>query len=35
MVQYKAAVVITGAIIGTSRDRIYKEFDLEPSADRR
>ena len=35
MVQYKAALLITGAIIGTSRDRLYKEFDLESLADRR
>ena len=35
MVQYKAAVVITGAIKGTSRYRLYQEFALEPLANRR
>ena len=28
--QYKATLVITGAIPGTSRDRIYQELGLEP-----
>ena len=35
MVQYNAALVITGAIKGTSRDRIYKELSLESLAERR
>ena len=35
MVQYKAAPVITGAIKGTSRDRLYQELGLESLADRR
>ena len=35
MVQYKPALVITGAIKGTSRDRLYQELGLEPLADRR
>ena len=35
MVQYKAALVITGAIKGTSRDRLYQELGLESLADRR
>ena len=34
MVQYKAALVITGAIKGISRDIIYQEFGLESIADR-
>ena len=29
MVQYRAALVITGAIKGTSRDRLYQELGLE------
>ena len=29
MVQYYAALVITGAFKGTSRDRIYRELGLE------
>ena len=33
MVQYKAALVITGAIKGTSRDRLYQELGLESLAD--
>ena len=28
-VQYKAALTITGAIQGTSRDKIYRELGLE------
>ena len=28
-VQYKAALAITGAIQGTSRDKLYQELDLE------
>ena len=35
MVQYKAALVITGAIKGISRDRLYQELGLESLADRR
>ena len=31
MVQYNAALVITGAIKGTSRDRIYRELGLKCS----
>ena len=35
MIQYRAALVITGAIKGTSRDRLYQEIVLESLADRR
>ena len=35
MIQYRAALVITGAIKGTSRDRLYQEIGLETLADRR
>ena len=35
MVQYKAAIVITGAVKGTSRDRLYQELGLESVEDRR
>ena len=35
MVQYNAALVITGAIKGTSRERIYRELGLESLAERR
>ena len=35
MVQYRAALVITGAINGTSRDRLYQELGLESLVDRR
>ena len=35
MVQYNAALMITGAFKGTSRDRIYQELGLQPLADRR
>ena len=35
MVEYKAALVITGAIKGTSHDRLYQELGLESLADRR
>ena len=35
MVQYKAALVVTGAIKDTSRDRIYRELGLESLAERR
>ena len=35
MVQYNATLVITGAIKGTSRDRIYRELGLESLAERR
>ena len=34
-VQYNAALAITGAIRGTSRERIYNELGLESLADRR
>ena len=34
-IQYKAALAITGAIQGTSRDRIYAELGLESRKDRR
>ena len=33
MVQYNAALVIIGAIKGTSRDRIYRELGLESLAE--
>ena len=33
MIQYRAALVITGAIKGTSRDRLYQEIGLESLAD--
>ena len=35
MVRYNAAFVITGAIKGTSSDRIYRELSLESLAERR
>ena len=35
MVQYNAALVITGTFKGTSRDRIYRELGLESLAKRR
>ena len=35
MVQYKAALVINGAIKGTSRDRLYQELGVESLADRK
>ena len=35
MVQYKAALMITGVIKGTSRDRLYQELRLEYLADRK
>ena len=35
MIQYKVALVITGAIKGTSRERLYQELVLESLADRR
>ena len=35
MVQYNAALVITGAIKGTSHDRIYRELVLQSLAERR
>ena len=35
MVQYNAALVITGAFKGTSRDRIYRELGLESLAEGR
>ena len=34
-VQYKAALAITGAIQGTSRDKIYAELGLESLKNRR
>ena len=34
-VQYKAALAITGAIQGTSRDKINEELGLESSESRR
>ena len=33
--QYNAALVITGAIKGTSKERIYRELGFESLADRR
>ena len=35
MVQYKAALAITGTIMGTSLDRIYQDLGLESLADKR
>ena len=35
MVQYNAALIITGAFKGTSRDKIYQEPGLESLAERR
>ena len=35
MIQYRGALVITWAIKGTSRDRLYQEIGLESLADRR
>ena len=35
MVQYKAALVIIGAIKGTPRDRLYQELGLESLVDSR
>ena len=35
MVQYNAALIITGAIKGTCRDKIYHLLGLESLADRR
>ena len=35
MIQYWEALVITGLIKGTSRDRLYQEIGLESLADRR
>ena len=32
--QYKACVAITGAIPGTSRERLYRELGLESLSDR-
>ena len=34
-VQYNVALVITGAIQGTSREKLYKEFGLETLKSRR
>ena len=33
MVQHNAALIITGAFKGTSRDKIYQELGLESLAD--
>ena len=33
-IQYKASVAITGAIQGTSRERLYRELGLESLSDR-
>ena len=33
-VQYKACIVITGAIQGASREHLYKELGLESLSDR-
>ena len=33
-IQYKACVAITGAIQGTSRERLYRELGLESLSDR-
>ena len=35
MVQHNAALIITGALKGTSRDKIYQELGFESLADRR
>ena len=35
MFQYKSALVFTGAIKGTSRDRLYQKLGLESLADRK
>ena len=35
IIQYRTALVITGAIKGTSRDCLYQEIGLESPADRR
>ena len=35
MIQYQAALVITGTIKGTSRNRLYQEIGLESLADTR
>ena len=35
MLQYRAALAITGAIKGISRDRLYQEIGLESLADTR
>ena len=35
MVQYNAAVAITGVVKGTSRDRIYRELGLESLSEHR
>ena len=34
-IQYKAALAITGAIQGTSRDKLYQELGLESLRSRR
>ena len=35
MIQYRVALSITGAIKGTSHDRLYQEISLQSLADRR
>ena len=35
MVQYNAALLITGTFTGTSRDKIHQELGLESLADQR
>ena len=35
MVQYNAALIISGALKGTSRDKIYQDLGLKSLADRR
>ena len=35
MVPYNAALIITGTLKGSSRDKIYQEFGLESLADQR
>ena len=35
MIQYNAALLITGAVTGTSRERIYRVLGLESLAERR
>ena len=35
MVKWKTALLITGAIKETSRDRLYQELGLEPLTERR
>ena len=35
MVQYNAALILTGTFKGTSRDKMYQELGLESLADKR